>query len=140
MFYPYPIKNASRIKNAGIDIDPVYVEIGEIVTENSDEGDGDDISSETENMCHAQEKEDLNNKFITKSNDCNQDVSDQTIVINKHFEKINNMNNIFAIKSSVANTNHNLVYGRMVAKEVAKYNPSSPVIIRKSDILVATQF
>ena len=112
----------------------VYVEIGEIVTHSSDEGDGEDISSETEDTYPLQEKEDQKNKFITKSNDYSQDVGNQTIVAKKHSEEKNIVYDILATKSSVTRSNTNLVYGRIVSKEVAKYKPSSPCFIRKADI------
>ena len=75
------------------DSDPVYQDIGEIVTDISDGGE--DISDETGVFKHSDEKKHPKPIFVTKSN-----------------------------KPSI-------LYGMITAKEVAKYRPSTPNIIRR---------
>ena len=56
---------------------------------------------------------------------------DSQDIHSKYSEENENLKNIFATKGSVTHSNSNLVYGRIVGKEVAKYAPSSPLVIRR---------
>ena len=82
------------------DSDPVYQDIGEIVTVKSDGGeDAPHIYDEAEVIKYSDEKELQKPIFVTKSN--------------------------------ITNKKPSIVYGMITAKEVAKYRPSTPNIIRR---------
>jgi hypothetical protein len=82
-----------RYRNS--DSDPVYQDIGEIVTHNSDTGeDAPDNSGETEVIKHEKEHQK-------------------------------------PILSNIVDKKPSIMYGVITAKEVAKYRPSTPNIIRR---------
>jgi hypothetical protein len=58
------------------------------------------------------------------------DISDELGVVKQSDEK-ENQRNIFVTKSNVTNKKPSIVYGVITAKEVAKYRPSTPNIIRR---------
>ena len=90
--------------------DPVYQEIRNIVEDISDGvQDAPDISDGVQDA---------------------PDISEETEVI-KHFDEKEHQKNIFVTESNVTNNKPSIVYGIITAKEVAKYRPSTPNIIRR---------
>ena len=84
----------------------MYQDIGEIVRDNSDGGeDALDNSDGVEDTSH---------------------IYDEKVVIEKELQKP-----IFVTKSNVRNNKPSIVYGVITAKEMAKYRPSTPNIIRR---------
>ena len=55
------------------------------------------------------------------------DISDET----EHSDEKEHQKNIFVTGSNVTNNKPSIVYGIITAKEVAKYRPSTPNIIRR---------